>query len=279
MADTKQSTNNKDHIREAVRQHYGQAIQNKSGCCGPQPIEISPETAGKFVKLAGYSAEELATMPETATSFGCGNPVAFLEVREGDTVLDLGSGAGLDLILASRKVGRKGKVIGLDMTPEMVDACRTNLNRAGVRNAEVRQGVMEDMPVADNEVDWIISNCVINLSPEKEKVFAEAYRVLRPGGRVMVSDIVTINLPDELRDDMAAWVGCLAGAVDEDVYLGMMREAGFEDVAVTDRMVYDDTTIGTLAGDACGCGSATSDSFQKYANHVASVRVTARKPK
>lgn len=281
MAQIQDRPEEKDQIREAVKQHYGQAIQTKSSCCGQQPTLLSVESAGKFAKLAGYTEEELAGIPEATSSFGCGNPVAFLEVGEGQTVLDLGSGAGLDMILAAKKVGHRGRVIGLDMTPEMIDACRTNLNRAGITNAEVRQGLMEEMPVDDEEVDWIISNCVINLSPEKEKVFAEAFRVLKPGGRVMVSDIVTIDLPDALRDNLEAWVGCLAGAVDEADYLRLMREAGFEDVKVVDRMVYDDSTIAGLAGDACGCGSGTvtDGMIHDYANRVASVRVSARKPK
>ena len=270
-----------DTIREAVRQHYAEAVAAKGSCCSPQPIEIGEDTAGKFARLAGYSFEELADIPEGARSFGCGNPVAFIDVREGQTVLDLGSGAGLDMILASKKVGRKGRVIGLDMTPEMIDLCRKNLNEAGITNAEVRQGTMEAMPVKDQEVDWIISNCVINLSPEKERVFAEAFRVLKPGGHLMVSDIVTRDLPDEYRGDLAAWVGCLAGAVEEPDYLQLIRQAGFDNVRVIDRLLYDESTIGTLAGEACGCGdsgSVSAEMVAKYANRVASIRVTATRP-
>jgi SAM-dependent methyltransferase len=285
--DQPETTNQHDSesIREAVKKHYAEAITAKGSCCGPKTIqigEIRENTAGKFARLAGYTFDELAGIPDGATSFGCGNPVALLEVGEGHTVLDLGSGAGLDMILASKKVGRKGRVIGLDMTPEMIDICRQNLNDAGITNAEVRQGTMEAMPVKDEEVDWIISNCVINLSPEKKKVFAEAFRVLKPGGRVMVSDIVTYDLPEEYRGDMTAWVGCLAGAVEETEYLQLMREAGFEDVRIVDKLMYDEATIGTLAGEACGCGdeSAVSrDMVKKYANKVASVRVSATKPR
>lgn len=280
----------KDEIKTAVRDHYATAITKKVGpadaaCCTPSLTNFDSEAAGRFVKLAGYTDAELKGMPESVTTFGCGNPVALAEVAEGQTVLDLGSGAGLDLILAARKVGPEGKVIGLDMTPEMIDICQRNLERAKIDNAEVRLGEMEKMPVADNEVDWIISNCVINLSPDKQTVFAEAFRVLKPGGRVMVSDIVTHDLPEEYRDDMNAWVGCIAGAVDEADYIALAERAGFVDVKVVDRMVYNETTIGTLANDACGCGpddacATTMDesALTKYANRVSSIKLSARKP-
>jgi SAM-dependent methyltransferase len=274
----------KEDIKKAVKNHYAAAITQKSGsCCSPQPVEFDEDAARRFVQMAGYTAEELRNMPQGMTSFGCGNPVNFMEVRPGQTVLDLGSGAGMDLILAAARVGPEGRVIGLDMTPEMIEVCRKNLATAKILNAEVRQGEMEDMPVADNEVDWIISNCVINLSPEKDKVFAEAFRVLKPGGRVMISDIVTLGLPDEYRNDIKAWVGCIAGAVEEDVYLALMRDAGFEDVRVVDRLVYDETSLHTLANDACGCGDdlqtpLASKGTATYAGKVASVKVSARKP-
>ena len=229
----------KDQIRDAVKKHYGDAITQKSGtggsCCAPQPVQLSTEATSDYAKLAGYSAAELKDLPEGVTTFGCGNPVNFMEVKEGESVLDLGSGSGLDLILAAKKVGPQGKVIGLDMTEEMIAVCRKNLETAGIVNGEVRQGLMEQMPVADGEVDWIISNCVINLSPEKEKVFAEAYRVLKAGGRMLVSDIVTNDLPEEYRDDILAWVGCLAGAVEEAEYVGMIEKAGFKEVKIISR--------------------------------------------
>lgn len=279
----------RDEIKHAVRDHYATAITQKDGgsggCCSPKASEFDNDAASRFVALAGYSDSELKTLPEGVTSFGCGNPVALLEVKEGQTVLDLGSGAGMDLILAARKVGPDGKVIGLDMTPEMIEVCQRNLERAKISNAEVRLGEMEQMPVQDGEVDWIISNCVINLSPEKEKVWAEAYRALKPGGRVMVSDIVTKNLPAEYRDDLMAWVGCIAGAVEEAEYIRLVEEAGFADVKIVDRMDYNETTIATLANDACGCGpgedcSPTLDKegLSKYANRVASIKLSAKKP-
>ncbi|MFQ5498761.1 MAG: arsenite methyltransferase [Candidatus Zixiibacteriota bacterium] len=269
-----------EEIKEAVKEHYGSAISGQTSCCGPQTFD--PKAARRFAEMAGYSENELAAMPEGVTSFGCGNPVNFIDVTKGQTVLDLGSGSGLDLILASSKVGTQGKVIGLDMTPQMIDVCKENLKAAGVTNAEVRIGEMEKMPVADCETDWIISNCVINLSPEKEKVFAEALRVLKPGGRMLVSDIVTLNLSDELRDNITAWVGCIAGAVEEDEYIRLAREAGFEDVAIIDKLVYDGPSLKALANDACGCGpndvALTTAVVDKYAGKVATVKLSARKP-
>jgi len=271
-----------EEIRKAVREHYGDAISRSTSCCGPQLINIDSDPARQFVQLAGYTDSETAGLPDSVTSFGCGNPVNFLEVLPGQTVLDLGSGAGLDLILAAKKVGPEGKVIGLDMTPQMIDVCRRNLDTAGVTNAEVRQGEMERMPVADGEIDWIISNCVINLSPEKEKVFAEAYRVLKPGGGMLVSDIVTLDLPEEFRDDITAWVGCIAGAVEEDEYLRLVREAGFTEVEIVDKLLYTAEALATLVGEGC-CGdtsSAPPDTglAEQYAGHVASVKLRARKP-
>jgi arsenite methyltransferase len=269
-------------IKQAVKKHYGAAISQSTSCCGPSAADVDADAVGRFARLAGYTDDELALMPKGVTSFGCGNPVNFIDVKNGETVLDLGSGAGLDLILAAKKVGEQGRVLGLDMTPEMIETCRRNLQQAGITNAEVRQGEMEKMPVADGEVDWIISNCVINLSPEKEKVFAEAFRVLKPGGRMLVSDIVTKELPEEFRDDIMAWVGCIAGAVEEDEYLRLVKEAGFEDVKIVDKMTYTADSIGTLANDAC-CGGASkqpidSEVVNKYAGKVASIKLSARKP-
>ncbi len=271
-----------DDIKKAVREHYAAAItQNTGCCCGPKLQNLDPN-APTFAELAGYSDAETAGLPDGVTTFGCGNPVNFMEVAPGQTILDLGSGAGLDLILASKKVGPTGRVIGLDMTPEMIATCRKNLAAAGITNAEVVQGEMEHMPIPDASVDWIMSNCVINLSPDKARVLAEAYRVLKPGGRVMISDIVTNNLPEEHRGDISAWVGCLAGAPEEADYLRLMREAGFEDVRIIEKSTYDEVSLATLANDPCGCGAADrsidGSIVQKYAGRVASAKITARKP-
>jgi arsenite methyltransferase len=278
-----------DDIRSAVRKHYADAITGKTSCCGAGPSNADTPAGGRYAELAGYSPEELMTMPDTVTTFGCGNPVNVAQIRPGQTVLDLGSGAGLDLILAAKKVGPSGKVIGLDMTPQMIEAATDNLKKAGVPNYEIRLGEMEEMPVADGEVDWIISNCVINLSPEKERVFAEAFRVLKPGGRILVSDIVAKDLPQSVRDDMAAWAACVSGAVEESEYIRLVTEAGFVDVQVVDRLVYDAGSARAMFGDGSCCSpqpqplgprkqQGAASSFEDYANRIASIKLSARKP-
>ena len=182
----------------------------------------------------GYSAEELQAIPEEARmGLGCGNPTALASLKEGEVVLDLGAGGGIDCFLASVAVGRTGKVIGVDMTPEMLHSARDNARKGGYDNVEFRLGEIENLPVADSTVDAIISNCVINLSPDKRRVFEEAYRVLKPGGRVMVSDIVlTGELPENIRNSLAAYAGCVAGASLKEDYLATIANAGFENVEV-----------------------------------------------
>jgi ubiquinone/menaquinone biosynthesis C-methylase UbiE len=200
------------------------------------------------VKLAGYSREEQQTLPPEAVvnSFGCGNPLAFIGVKEGDTVLDLGSGAGLDLLLAGRKVGPTGHVIGVDMTDEMIAKARKNIADSGLANIEIRKGIIEDLPVESSSVDWVISNCVINLSPEKPKVFSEIERVLNPGGQMLVSDIVVESLPDSVRQNAALYTACIAGAISEAEYVGELRRAGLEDVEVRERLIYEALQIQEL---------------------------------
>jgi ubiquinone/menaquinone biosynthesis C-methylase UbiE len=179
---------------------------------------------------AGYSVEELKSLPESAKNVaaGCGNPTALAELRQGETVLDLGSGGGIDALLAAQKVGPTGKVIGVDMTPEMIDTARQNAHKSGVTNIEFRLGEIEHLPVADGSVDVIISNCVINLSPDKDQVFREAYRVLKRGGRMLVSDMMTSGLPEEMRKNISLWADCVGGAIEVDKYLHEMKAAGFE---------------------------------------------------
>ncbi|MCB0312564.1 MAG: arsenite methyltransferase, partial [Calditrichaeota bacterium] len=195
------------------------------------------------VKVAGYSDTELASLPAEAVenSFGCGNPLAFAGVQPGQTVVDIGSGAGIDCFLAAEKVGPAGKVIGIDMTPAMIAKARANAAQGGYAQVDFRQGEAEAMPVDDVSADWVISNCVINLAPDKSKVFREIARVLKPGGQFSISDIVLgDDLPDAIADNIMAWTGCVAGAIRESDYLQGLREAGIREVAVEDRLVYDE---------------------------------------
>ncbi len=237
-------------IKSEVRKRYAGLVtsQNKLSCCGADSSCGAPADTrkGHLVKAAGYSADELKNLPTVAVenSFGCGNPLAFAGVEEGQTVLDIGSGAGIDCFLAAEKVGKTGKVIGIDMTPEMIDRARANAIDGGYSQVEFRLGEAEAMPVADAEVDWVISNCVINLSPNKPRVFSEIYRVLKPGGRFSISDIVLgDDLPKWLANNLHAWTGCVAGAIKERDYLQGLRDAGLTEVEVESRIVYDDAFI------------------------------------
>ncbi|MCL2726601.1 MAG: arsenite methyltransferase [Polyangiaceae bacterium] len=271
-----------DDKRKSVSKDYARAVKEPSaGCC------CSSKTTPKGVvaKLAGYSDEEVAALPAEAVvnSFGCGNPLAFSEVKPGDVVLDLGSGAGIDLLLAAKKVGRTGRVIGVDMTDAMLDKARENIAAAGLENVEVRKGIIENLPVESASVDWVISNCVINLSPEKSKVFAEIARVLKPGGRMLVSDIVAEALPEEIAGNRQLYSSCLAGAISEAAYLEGLRQAGLTDVEARERLVYDveqiEAFIGSELQPGCcgGKGSLASKWAPLLAGKVASVKVAARK--
>lgn len=274
-----------DDRRKMVSEDYGRAVRRPSSdcCCSPVP-------KGVVAKLADYSDEEIAALPPEAVvnSFGCGNPLAFAEVKRGEVVLDLGSGAGIDLLLAAKKVGRTGKVIGVDMTDAMIEKACENIAAAGLTNVEVRKGIIEDLPVEDGSVDWVISNCVINLSPEKHRVFAEIVRVLKPGGRVLISDIVAEDLPAEIAGDRRLYSSCLAGAIGEMAYVDGLREAGLIEVEIKDRLVYDASQIEALIGSELQgagaiCCSGPGDAFAKHwasrlEGKVASVKVAARKP-
>lgn len=210
-------------IRSAVEKHYADIAKSGSSCCGDQ-------TAEKI----GYQKEELEKLPEaTIMGLGCGNPVGLAALREGETVVDLGSGGGIDVFLAARQVGPSGRVIGVDMTPEMLTRARVNAARLGLENVEFREGLIESLPVADSSVDAVLSNCVINLAPDKAAVFKDAFRVLKPGGRLVVSDMVTRGeLPRGIREDPELWASCIGGALLEDEYLEVMRRAGFATVEV-----------------------------------------------
>lgn len=215
-------------IHDVVRKHYAERIKNNASCCGPSDC---CSTDSNF-----YPVNLLATLPEgeSAVSYGCGDPITLASLQPGQTILDLGSGAGLDCFFAAKMVGETGKVIGVDMTPEMLEQARGSAKRLGLSNVEFRQGFIEELPVESNTVDVIISNCVINLSPDKSRVFAETFRVLKPGGRLAVSDIVTDGpLPEAVKQSLSAWAGCVAGAVQADEYIGMMEAVGFTNVSVT----------------------------------------------
>jgi ubiquinone/menaquinone biosynthesis C-methylase UbiE len=229
----------KEEIKSAVRERYGEISVNRSSCCGPAPSCCgAPSFTDKFSKAIGYSEEDLKSVPDGANlGLGCGNPVALASLKEGEVVLDLGSGAGFDCFLAAQRVGKTGKVIGVDMTAAMLDQARKNALSGGYTNVEFRLGEIENLPVADTTVDVIISNCVINLSPDKERVFEEAYRVLKPGGRLMVSDMVLLGkLPDKLMESAAAYVHCIAGAALKSEYLRAIEKAGFRDVKIAGEL-------------------------------------------
>jgi arsenite methyltransferase len=227
-----------DQVRQHVRNRYKQiAVSNDSAgsCCTPSSgcCDSSADRDQVSAEL-GYSSEELSAVPAGANlGLGCGNPQAIASLKPGETVLDLGSGGGFDCFLASRQVGETGHVIGVDMTPEMISRARDNTMKAGIANTEFRLGEIEHLPIADNSVDVIISNCVINLSPDKQQVFDEAYRVLKTGGRVAVSDIVTTAaLPDEIKHDMDSLAGCISGASSIEALQVMLRNSGFADITI-----------------------------------------------
>lgn len=229
------SEKNEAHkVREEVSRNYTQAIKSSSGCCGGGS-SCCGSSAGQ-----GYTDEEILDLlsdPELI-SFGCGNPMAYSGVKEGDTVLDLGSGAGLDLLLAAKRTGPSGKVIGVDMTDEMIATANRIIGRSGVKNVEVRKGFIEDIPVESGTVDWVISNCVINLSPEKEKVFDEIYRVLKRGGKMLISDVVARELPDWIKNSEELYSSCIAGAISEEDYVTGLENAGLKEIEIRERVEY-----------------------------------------
>lgn len=216
-----------DELRAAVRDHYARAAEQASGCCGGTTVDV--------LARAGYDEADAAELPEgaLAASLGCGNPTALAELRPGDVVLDLGSGGGIDVLLSARRVAPDGKAYGVDMTPEMLELAQRNQRAAGVANAEFLLGTIEDVPLADGTVDVIISNCVVNLATDKAPVFREAYRVLRPGGRLAISDIVlTRPLTEQLEELVGLWTGCVAGALTDTAVRQLLERSGFEDSSI-----------------------------------------------
>jgi arsenite methyltransferase len=231
-------------VKETVRRKYGEAARQvtdgaKGSCCSST---CCGGTADDPITSNLYSSSETAALPEKAVlaSLGCGNPTALAELREGEVVLDLGSGGGIDVLLSARRVGATGKAYGLDMTDEMLALARENQRKAGVENVEFLKGEIEAIPLPESSVDVIISNCVINLSADKEQALREAFRVLRPGGRFAVSDVVVRGeMPDEIRRSMELWVGCVAGALSEDQYQRLLADAGFEQIGIEPTRVYE----------------------------------------
>lgn len=231
-----------DEIKKTVRENYGKIAKKGSSCCAPLTpcCGNNDSKALEISKKIGYSEEELGSIPEGANlGLGCGNPTALATLKKGETVLDLGSGAGFDCFLAANKVGTEGKIIGVDMTPEMIDKARENARKGNYENVEFRLGEIENLPAADNSVDVIISNCVINLAPDKNRVFKEAFRILKPGGRLLVSDIVLLeDLPDEIKNSVEAYIGCLSGAIKKNEYMTAITNAGFRDVRIMNENRY-----------------------------------------
>ncbi len=272
-----------EEIKKAVREGYGKIAETRSSCCGPATSCCgSQDIVQNISKRIGYSEEELKVVPEGANlGLGCGNPLALASLKPGEVVLDLGSGAGFDCFLAANQVGKSGKVIGVDMTAQMIDKARENARSGDYGNVEFRLGEIENLPVADNHTDIIISNCVINLSPDKKRVFQEAFRVLKPGGRLMVSDIVLLKeLPNEIKNSVAAYIGCLAGAVTKAEYLGAIREAGFQETRVVDETK---TPAELLANDPSAREvvkklNLTREKARELANSVVSLKISAVKP-
>ena len=283
-------------IRAGVRRHYGGMAaqfnpERPTSCCPGGSSDVIPLTS------LIYETEEVGTLPVDVTglSAGCGDPITLACLQPGETVLDLGSGGGIDCFLAAKQVGEKGFVIGVDMTAEMIEKARANRTRLSIENVEFRLGEIEHLPVADATIDVIISNCVINLSPDKTQVMREAFRVLKPGGRIAISDIVSDGpLPREIRDDLASWVGCIAGALDYRDYKAILADVGFVDVEIVPAIMQAVGSDAKEEKDACCCEPKAGDGVEREAYFMIegearvldlgdtplpfSARITARKP-
>ncbi|MCX5751792.1 MAG: arsenite methyltransferase [Candidatus Saganbacteria bacterium] len=229
----------KKRIKETVKRRYGEIASKGLSCCGSCSCD---KDAAEQSKEIGYSSQELKNIPQEAVmGLGCGNPSALADLKAGEAVLDLGSGAGIDAFLAARKVGGKGRVIGVDMTPQMIKRAKANARKGKYENVEFRLGEIEALPVEDSSIDVILSNCVINLSPDKKKVYKEAYRVLKPGGRILISDIVTNGkLPKAVMESFVAWAECIAGGMEKQAYLKLIKESGFRKVEVVGETIFDE---------------------------------------
>ena len=273
-------TEKDENLKKAVRENYGRVAEQSGSCCSSGCCSTAkPNTIARKV---GYTEEDMQAVPTGSNlGLGCGNPIALASLSEGETVLDLGSGAGFDCFLASNIVGPKGLVIGVDMTSEMIAKARENALKGGYKNVEFRSGEIESLPVEDNTIDIIISNCVINLVPDKGKAFQEAFRVLKPGGRLMVSDIVLQKkLPDFVLESIEAYVGCIAGASTRTTYLDAIRSAGFEDVTVMDETAFP---LDCMTNDPTGQAillslKGSAEEIKKLEGAISSIKVRGIKP-
>ena len=273
-----------NEVKKVVREGYSKVARETNSCCSASTASCcAPASSAESISTKiGYSQEELKRVPEGANlGLGCGNPIALASLKEGETVLDLGSGAGLDCFLAAKKVGAKGKVIGVDMTPEMIDKARGNAQKEGYENVEFRLGEIENLPVSNESVDIVISNCVINLSPDKKSVFQETLRVLKSRGRLMVSDIVLLKkLPDFIKNSPKAYVGCISGAMMKDEYLGAIKAAGFQKVRIVGETSFplEYVTDSAVAKEAIKDARLSRDELKDAVDSIASIQVYAEKP-
>ncbi|MDH5717957.1 MAG: arsenite methyltransferase [Spirochaetia bacterium] len=269
------------NVKKIVREEYGKYAKESTSCCGPvccAPEEPSSETQSEKI---GYSKDELNTLPEGADlGLGCGNPTAFAEIEPGDTVLDLGSGAGIDCFLASKKTGDNGKVIGVDMTPEMVEKARENAKKGNYENVDFRLGEIENLPVETESVNVIISNCVINLSENKKRVFEECFRVLKPGGKIIISDIVLLEeLPEKLKNSTYLYVGCISGAEEKNKYIKTIKETGFINLEILGENKFNiedyinDPIVNYLKKEM----NISGEEAQKFASSIVSIKIKAVK--
>ena len=274
---------NEEETKKIVREGYAKIVKQDSSCCSPSKSCCgSTNLTQEISKKIGYTEEELEAVPEGANlGLGCGNPVALASLKEGETVLDLGSGAGFDCFLAASRVGNRGRVIGVDMTPEMLEKARENARKGNYANVEFRLGEIESLPVADNSVDAVISNCVINLSPDKKRVFAEAFRTLKPGGRLMISDLVLLKeLPDFIKNSIEAYIGCVSGAILKDEYLRGIKAAGFQDIKIVDEVsfpaefIVNDPTVKKIIENS----KIPPKKVKEVASSVISIKVYGVKP-
>lgn len=274
-----------ENVKKIVRKRYATAAKSKGSGCGCAPVPstgcCSAPTDEQVSRMIGYSEAEMNAVPEGANlGLGCGNPTALASLKEGERVLDLGSGGGFDCFLAAKRVGKTGKVIGVDMTPEMLDKARANAKKGKYTNVEFRLGEIENLPVADSSVDVIISNCVINLAPDKKRVFEEAFRVLAPNGRLMVSDIVLLKpLPEAIQKSAEAYTSCIAGAEIKDKYISLMQDAGFKDLKVLSEKAYplDFILSEPEVKEVVGNLKLTEEEVNETANSIVSISVAAHK--